>query len=306
MKKRVMVLAACICLGIVGCGTNVTTDGAAATTQEKTETVTTDEVMTEETETKTKEETSSIQLDEGESAEFVTSIDMVDYSRDIKTDDGVLLLIVTQNCPDVTIDGSAAAADNINNFYLMEKETFDAAVEKYVQTLKDSYAELSEEDKAEYNEYVSGLDEDSLEKAGLSLEYSLKRADDQCISIVKDSFDYTSGKNAFREAAVFDTATGEQLTFDSIFEDADKARSFITDYLTKILKKKYRDTLYEDYEKDISGILDENTWYLSKGGFVIICNEDIISPYSTEITEFTIPFGKLEEFSDLYRPGVKK
>lgn len=307
MKKSVMILVACICLGITGCGTNAKTDGVSATTQEKTEAVTTDEVMTEETGTTT-ESASSIQLDEGEPAEYVTSIDMVDYSRDIKTDDGVLLWKVTQNCPDVTIDGSAAAADKINDFYLKEKDAFDAMVEEWVQSTKDTYAELSEEDKAWYAEYVSELEEDSLKEAGLSLEYSLKRADDQCISIVKESYGCTveHPTNTSREAVVFDTETGEQLTFDNIFEDEDKARSFITEYLTKILKKKYKDVLYDDYEKDIPGMLDDNTWYLSKGGFVIICNEYIITPYATEITEFTIPYSKFDGLVDMYKPDAMK
>ena len=292
-KKSVMLLTVCICLGIVGCGNNVTTDGAA-TAQKKTEAVTTEAASAEGTEAESEEETSSVQLDQGESAEYVTSIDMVDYSRDVKDDNGVIMLKVTQNCPDITIDGSAAAADNVNDFYLKEKEAFDATVEKYTQMAKDDYAGRSEEEKANFHAYELGL------------EYTLKRSDDLCISIVKDSYEYTGGAhpNAFREAAVFDTATGEQLTLDDIFEDVDKTKTFFVDYLTEELKdKKYADTLFEDYEKDIPDILtDDNTWYLSKEGYVIICNEYIISPHSSGIMEFTIPYDKVDGFSDMYRP----
>ncbi len=307
MKKSVVILTVCICLGTTGCGTNAKTDAASATTQKKTEAVTTeavttDEAMTEETETMAQEETSSIQVDEGQAAEYMASIDMVDYSRDVEAEDGTLLLKVTQNCPDITIDGSAAAADNMNDSYLKEKEAFDAMIEKYAKAVKADYKELSEEDKNNYQEYISGLEEGGQIEADFKLEYSLKRADEQCISIVKDSYENTDEyPNSFREAAVFDTATGEQLTFEGIFEDTDEARAFITDYLSKILRKKYKDVLYDDYEKSITDILDRNTWYLSKGGFVIICNESVITPYAAGCTEFTIPYSKLDGLGYLYQ-----
>lgn len=287
MKKSVIILAACICLGTTGCGTNNTTEKAVTPTTE---------AAVAQTDT-TEEESSSIQMDKGDTAEYVTSIDMVDYSREIKDENGVLMLKVTQNSPDVTIDGSAAAADNINDFYLQEKDTFDALAEKYAKDAKEYYAGLSEKEQSDFHSYELGL------------KYSLKRADDQSISIVKDGYEYTGGAhpNAFRQAATFDTASGEQLTLDKIFDDVDQAKSFITDYLTEELKnEKYKDALFDDYEKDIPSILDDNTWYLSDEGFVVISNEYIISPHSTGILEFTIPYNELKSFSDLYRPSVKK
>ncbi len=290
MKKSIMILVACICLGTTGCGKNsVTEKEVVPSTMEQTDT--TDEVNTG------TEEASSIQEDKGETAEYETSIDVVDYSREIKDEKGVLMLKVTQNSPDVTIDGSAAAADNINDFYLQEKDTFDALAEKYTNDAKEYYAGLTEEDRSNFHSYELGL------------EYSLKRADDKVISIVKDGYEYTGGAhpNAYRHAATFDTASGEQLTLDKIFNDADQAKSFITDYLREELKnEKYKDALFEDYEKDISSILDENTWYFSDEGFVVISNEYIISPHSTGILEFTIPYDKLENLNDMYRPHVKK
>lgn len=294
MKKNVMILVACICFGTAGCGTNATTEKAVSPT---TEAAVTQTDSTEEANTGTEEESSGIQVDKGDTAEYVTSIDMMDYSREIKDENGVLMLKVKQNSPDVTIDGSAPAADNINDFYLQEKETFDALAEEYAKDAKEYYASLSEEEQADFNSYELGL------------EYSPKRTDDQIISIVKDSYEYAGGAhpNAFREAATFDTASGEQLTLDKIFTDVDQAKSFITDYLTEELKnEKYKDALFDDYEKDIPSILDDNAWYLSEEGFVVISNEYIISPHSTGILEFTIPYDKLEGFPDLYKLAVKK
>ncbi len=288
MKRIVMLLIVCICMVTMGCSKNATTEKEnTPSTMEQSE--------TQELNTGT-EEASSMQEDLGNTAEYVVTVNMVDDSREVKDENDILMLKITQNTPDVTIDGSAAAADNINDFYLDKKVSFATTAEKYAKDAKEYYAGLSKEERSDFHSYELGL------------QYSLKRADDQIISIVEDGYEYAGGAhpNAYRQAATFDTASGEQLTLDKIFNNVEEAKSFITDYLKKELKSdQYKDALFEDYEKDIPSILDENTWYLSEEGFVIISNEYIISPHSTGILEFTIPYDKFENLKDIYKPHTK-
>lgn len=301
MKKSVVIVAACICVGIVGCGSNAKVDTKADTThKEKEVEEVIDEVITEVTKT-TQEETSNVQEKEGQAAENQVLVAMEEYPLDVKAEDGTLLFRVSQNCPNVTIDGLSDVADQINDFYLKEKEVFDAKVETYANLARADYKKLSPEDKKNYQEYLTELEKDGKIEADIKLTYNLKRADMKCISVVKDSYEITSEyPYSFREATVFDASTGERLEFERIFEDEDKAKAFITDYLSKILRKKYKHLLSEDYEKEIEALLDGNTWYLSKGGVVVICNESVISPYA-ELTEITIPYSKFVDFSCQYQ-----
>ena len=69
--------------------------------------------------------------------------------------------------------------------------------------------------------------------------------------------------------------------------------------------EKYEGMFFDDYEKDVPTILDDNTWYLSDEGFVVICNEYIVSPHAAGIMEFTIPYGDFTELSDQYKPTTK-
>ncbi len=228
--------------------------------------------------------------------EYIVTVDMTDASQEIKSEEDVLLLKVTASFPDVTIDGSAAAADNINDFYAKEKESFDAAVKENETFAKEDYAARSKEEQANFFNYE------------MMQSYTAKRTDDACISIISDTYQMTGGAhgNAVRTGATFDTASGQQLTFKDVFTDVDKAKEFINQYLLEEFKTdKYKDMLFEDYEKDVPTILDDNTWYLSDEGFVVICNEYIVSPHSSGIMEVTIPYADFTEFSDTYKSAAK-
>ncbi|MDD2973403.1 MAG: DUF3298 and DUF4163 domain-containing protein [Lachnospiraceae bacterium] len=296
-KKSVLICLTVACICLAACGkkdtgntqTTETTEAATVTTPE-TETA---EAGTEEAST---EEESSVQLDNGESAQYQVNIDMKDASQDITNKDGAVMVKVTESFPEVTIDGSAAAADNINDYYATEKKNFEALIEETKGSAEEDYDQRSAEEQKNWNGYE------------MSTQYSVARADDQCISIVNDGFDYTGGAhpNSYRSAATFDTASGERLSFEDIFTDVDKAKEFITDYLlTEMKDEKYKGQFFEDYEKDVPSILDDNTWYLSKDGFMVICNEYNVSPHSSGIMEFTIPYADFPLLSDSYKPVVK-
>jgi len=293
-KKNVILITMVAGLSLAACGNqnaaNTPATEAATVTVEATteETTTTEEATTEE---------SSMQMDNGEEAKYEVTIDMQEDTQQIANEeDDVELLEVTQSFPDVTIDGSAAAADNINEYYQQEKTSFEALIDETKEIAEEDFGMRSEEEQKNWTPYE------------LSTKYSVSRADDQCISIVNDSYDYTGGAhpNGGRLAANFDTASGELLTFEDIFSDVDKAKKFVMDYLLNEMKdEKYEGTFFDDYEKDVPTILDDNTWYLSKDGFVIICNEYIVSPHAAGIMEFTIPYADFAELSDQYKPVTK-
>ena len=294
-KKSVILMTAIMGLSLTACGNQ----NAATTPTTEAATVTVEATTEEGTQTEepaATEEESSVQIDNGEEAEYEVTIDMQEDTQEITNDDDVVMLKVTQSFPDVTIDGSAAAADNINDYYTKEKESFEALINETKEIAEEDYGMRSEEEQKNWNPYE------------LATEYSVVRSDDQCISIVNDSYNYTGGAhpNGGRLAANFDTASGELLTFEDLFSDVDKAKEFVTDYLLNEMKdEKYEGMFFDDYEKDVPTILDDNTWYLSDEGFVVICNEYIVSPHAAGIMEFTIPYGDFTELSDQYKPTTK-
>ena len=290
-KKIILFLVAIACLSLSACGKENAAQMQTSAASEASE------VSTETEETSTEE--STMQIDNGEDSEYDVTIDMKDDSEEIKNEEGVFLLRVTESFPDVTIDGSAAAADNINDFYAKEKESFEASIEETKQMAEEDYKFRMEDNPDSWK------DENAYE---MGTSYEVKRSDDQCISIVNDTYSSTGGAhpNSARFAATFDTASGEKLTLDNLFQDAEKAKSFINDYLLKEMKDKEEEGMFfDDYEKDVPSILDDNTWYLSKEGFVVICNEYIVSPHAAGIMEYTIPYSEFSNFSELYKPAAK-
>lgn len=292
-KKNVSLIILVAGLSLAACGNQ----NAANTPATETETVSVEvpaEEMTESEEQTTEE--SSMEIDNGEEAEYEVLIDMKEDTQELKNDEDVVMLNVTQSFPEVTINGSAAAADNINDFYAQEITTFESRINEIKEMAEEDYEFRSQEEPVNWNPYE------------METKYSMVRGDDQCISIVNDSYDYTGGAhpNGSRFAANFDTASGELLTFEDVFTDVDQAKDFVTEYLLDEMKdEKYKDTFFDGYEKDVPTILDDNTWYLSKKGFVVICNEYIISPHAAGIMEFTIPYDDFKELSDQYKPTTK-
>lgn len=219
-----------------------------------------------------------------EETDKLIRIQYKDLNEVIKDNKGTPLLQVEGNTPTVIINNNKKASSKINSFYKTKLKDFEQDIRDYTQMAKKDYDRRNEELKKSWHAYSLGT------------QYTTSRIDNCIISVIQNDYEYTGGAhpNATRFAQTFSTVTGKRLTLKDITTDVEEAIKGINDYILQETKKEaYKGYFFEDYEKHIKDILTEDTWYFSDEGLVIISNEYIISPHSTGILEFTIPYSEL-------------
>lgn len=212
-----------------------------------------------------------------------TIIEYKELNEVIKDNKGITLLRVEGNIPIVTVNNKEVS-NKINKFYKAKLKDFEKDIRDYTQMAKKDYSRRNEELKKSWHGY------------GLGTKYTTGRVDHCLISVIQNDYEYTGGAhpNASRFAQNFSTLTGKRLTLQDMTTDVEEATKNINDYILQQTKKdEDKGYFFEGYEKHIKDILTEDTWYFSNEGLVIISNEYIISPHSTGILEFTIPYSEL-------------
>lgn len=219
-----------------------------------------------------------------EETDKLIRIQYKDLNEAIKDNKGTALLQVEGNTPTVMINNNKKASTKINSFYKTKLKDFQQDIRDYTQMARKDYDRRNEELKKSWHAYSLGT------------QYTTRRIDNCIISVIQNDYEYTGGAhpNATRFAQTFSTVTGKRLTLKDIATDVEEAIKGINDYILQETKKEdYKGYFFEDYKKHIKDILTEDTWYFSDEGLVIISNEYIISPHSTGILEFTIPYSEL-------------
>ncbi len=241
--------------------------------------------------------------------------------EDIATTGGVVLISSSVQDIHVTIPGNAAAADQINQFFADRKASFADTVEAYREIAQEDLeyraAQSGKEDLAptadaakegqetEGDADKEGSDPDDWHAYELGISYSVKRVDEQMISIVEDSYEYTGGAhpNSVRVAYNFDTQTGERLKLEDVASDLDEIRTESIRYLGELLQdEEWQEVLFSDYQNHLEDILTDSTWYTDQDGFYMICNEYIITPHSEGILEFLLPYDEVDVVDKAYKP----
>lgn len=220
-----------------------------------------------------------------------------DLDKVIKDNKGTPLLQVEGNTPTIIINSNKKASSKINSFYKTKLKDFEQDIRDYTQMAKKDYSRRNEELKKSWHAYSLGT------------KYTTSRVDNCLISFIQNDYEYTGGAhpNATRFAQTFSTVTGKRLTLEDIATNVEEATQSINDYILQETKKKEdKGYFFEDYEKHIKDILTEDTWYFSDEGLVVISNEYIISPHSTGILEFTIPYNELSFIKPEYLTPINK
>lgn len=221
-----------------------------------------------------------LMVHQGQSAEAV-KVSFKSLDEILKDKNGIPMLKVTGSLPVINDMQSEKAIKKINTFYNNKLKEFNKLKGSDFEIAQNDYALKSQEEKAYWQGYELGM------------SYTTKRNDGTVISFVEDDYEYMGGAhpNSVRYAQNFDRKTGKQLKFKDIVTDEAAARAAINkDILETLQGAEYKDYLFEDYKAHIDEILQENTWYLSEEGLVIIANEYIITPHAVGIIEFNMPY----------------
>lgn len=144
------------------------------------------------------------------------------------------------------------------------------------------------------------------------------RADEKALSLRYSTYEYTGGAHgsSVDRAYVFDTMTGQLLTFDVLSADAEALSSFVRDYMMSLYEADgdgyYSLRVNEEFITDgsisdaIGALVREGSWYLGDEGLVIFSDLYELGPYAAGLCEFVVPYSELEgKLDEKYMPDAK-
>lgn len=144
------------------------------------------------------------------------------------------------------------------------------------------------------------------------------RADEKALSLRYSTYEFTGGAhgNGVDRAYVFDTETGERVTFEMLSADAEALRSIVRDYMLSLYEadegeyyslRVLEDFIYEGTVSDaFAALIREGSWYLGDEGLVIFSDLYELGPYAAGMCEFTVPYSALEgKLYEKYMPTDK-
>ncbi len=280
-------------------------DGQEGTAQTQEETAPeTDSVQTQE---ETAPETDSVQTQEETvpEAEVIRTdsgleVRFDEAEQNYEAEDGTVLLTVQTRFPVVTIPGREQAAEAINR-YVRSGQAFQS--ESPTGPPVEETLSWAEED-------YKTRGKDMWPAAYLLYEgYWPGRLDENVVSFGLESYSYMGGAhpNMVVHGFVFDTQTGEKLSFADVVEDVDAASETVVRFLLEETAKldesmETGSIFFDGYEETLQSYPKEDKWYLGEDGFHIFIDTYEIAPYVAGNFDFVIPYGE----ADFLREKFKK
>lgn len=151
---------------------------------------------------------------------------------------------------------------------------------------------------------------------GFPLEFSdtltgqVSRADDSVLSLLYSDSSYTGGAHGsyWCFAYNFDMQTGNMLSLDSLSGDGAALKDALVQIMLDLAQQDedhyYSDRVDDAFlpaggrEEAFRTLLRDGSWYFSREGMVIFSNLYELGPYAAGITEFVIPYARLENLVD--------
>ena len=217
-----------------------------------------------------------------------------------------LILDFSYDMPRVVMEENKAAAEKINELLATIEETFYTG-NNYGLDLNflgyNTMLESAEDNFSYVKEY---------QVEGMSLEFSdnlsakVTRLDDGVIGFLYADSSYTGGAHGsyWEFGFSFDPQTGDVLTLDRLSTDYDALADFLVQSMLDLAEQDedqyYSDRIVDDFlpeggrEEAFRNLLREGSWYFDREGLVIFSSLYELGPYAAGITEFRIPYEKLE------------
>ncbi len=220
--------------------------------------------------------------------------------QNYEAEDGTVLLTVQTRFPVVTIPGREQAAEAINR-YVRSGQAFQS--ESPTGPPVEETLSWAEED-------YKTRGKDMWPAAYLLYErYWPGRLDENVVSFGLESYSYMGGAhpNMVVHGFVFDTQTGEKLSFADVVEDVDAASETVVRFLLEETAKldesmETGSIFFDGYEETLQSYPKEDKWYLGEDGFHIFIDTYEIAPYVAGNFDFVIPYGE----ADFLREKFKK
>ena len=198
------------------------------------------------------------------------------------------------------------ACARINEFLATVEETFYTGNNYGLDLQFPGYNLLLEQAEDNYS-YVK---ENQVE--GIPLEFTdsltgkITRGDGAVLSVLYTDSSYTGAAHGsyLPFAYSFDMQTGDLLTLDSLSGDSAALRNALVQIMLELAEQDeenyYSDRISDDFLPEggrkaaFAALLREGSWYFDRDGLVIFSTLYELGPYAAGITEFHIPYARLE------------
>lgn len=219
----------------------------------------------------------------------------------------ILILSFSYDETRVRSDENPAAAERINEWLGTVEEAFymgsGTAYGLNVSFL--GYDNLLTTASDNYQASVDYQNEDLILEMSDSLSAEVTRLDEGMFSLL-----YTDSANTGRESsdkllgASFDMSTGEHLVLDRLSDDPEGLEDSLVQIMQELVQEDpdgyFASHIQKDYlpaggmEEAFRMLLKENNWYFDLDGMVIYSKRSQLGPDEAGITEFHIPYARLE------------
>lgn len=159
------------------------------------------------------------------------------------------------------------------------QDTFEASIEQFNSSYLRFKNEMAEELQLDLTPWEGGVDGE--------VTYQSNRV----ISIAMNTYLNTGGIHGSSKISFlnFDATTGKQLHYDEFIKDKNELKKFLKFYF----EKEVESISFDDFKlPETIGLSDE--------GVIILYNINEIPSYTDNLTEFTVPFDKMERFLKIY------
>lgn len=204
-------------------------------------------------------------------------------------EDGTVLYTSSCIYPVVTIEGNDAAANKINEDIQARVDAFhsDTTTLDYAREGFDFFVQDGN-NGASFIQYANDL------------WFSAARSDNNVISFVQESYDFSGGAHGYTALSGlnYDTKTGEVISFQDLSDDPEKFHADTLAYNQMLAETdSYQERMFEpEMRGDLEEVLyAENKWYLSPDGLIFISDPYSLGPYAAGTIEFVIPYAELEQ-----------
>ncbi len=284
MKKKYVsiVLAAALCLGLIGCSSSSST---SSTTAAATEAATEPETTAAETE-------ADDETDADDSSDLTPSF------------------YIGPEATVETITEEYTAADGTTVVLNLSYDYVGIGDDDDHKALSEAVDKWSEQQETDILNHASDLASDA-EALGdeTSAVYEIEETatlglnNNQYFSFVLQDCEYTGGahSNYSYTGITFDSQTGDIVTLDTLINDLDSFEDEVSQYILDQLEADYADDLLDGYNDVIEQAKSSGdfVWYLSDDGMVFPLAPATVLPFSEGPVYITYPNEMLANYTDL-------
>lgn len=212
----------------------------------------------------------------------------------------------------VHVEGNDAASDRINTSLSVPEETFYSGtgmgdgVSGMLEQATDNYAVALEVGDNRPLEFTS------------SRTAAVRRSDSRVLSLVYEQEVYTGGSYSVSHdrAYVFDTQTGERLTFSALCDTPEALEALKAHILDKMLEQSHLEesgvdlSMFPDegsLQAALTGLIREASWYLDDYGMTVFSDAAELGSFSRGIIRFIYSYEELSDFiSEKWLPTLRE